>query len=134
MFATENVEKQIDTSQKRILIIEDEVMMGFLLDDMLTLLGYDIAGLAQSINDANEQIEHESFDAAILDVNLNGQKTFGLAAQLQEKNVPFLFSTGYDKGSLPEAFRGLPTLQKPYNQTQLGNLLNELLNDFAPAA
>jgi DNA-binding response OmpR family regulator len=95
-------------AHKRILVIEDEIMMAFLLEEMLLALGYDIAGTAANIDEATKQIAHQSFDAAILDVNLNGKNTFDLAAQLQEKNRPFLFSTGYDAASLPEKYLNCP--------------------------
>lgn len=112
---------------KRILIIEDETMMTFLLDDMLTELGYNIAGIAQRFDEASDKIEYEGFDAAILDVNLNGQSTFALADMLQKKNMPFIFSTGYDQASLPEKYRTYPALQKPYSQAQLASHLELLL-------
>ena len=117
-----------DLTSKRILIIEDEMMMSFMLDDMVTALGYEVAGIAPHVEEASEQIEHQSFDAAILDVNLGGKDTFGLADQLQEKNLPFLFSTGYDPESLPDRYRNCPTLQKPYSMTQLGSRLKTLLS------
>jgi DNA-binding response OmpR family regulator len=114
-----------DTGRKRVLIIEDEMMMASMLDDMLNELGYETAGMAQNFDNAINKIEHESFDAAILDVNLNGHRT--LADILHDRNLPFVFSTGYNQESLPEVYRNFPALQKPYTMAQLGTRLETIL-------
>ncbi len=126
-FMETTLEKPVDGRHKRVLIIEDELMMAMMLDYMLTGLGYDSAGTAQCLDEALSKIDQESFEAVILDVNLNGQSTFDLAEVLEKKHVPFVFSTGYDKDVLPEKYRYYPILQKPYSQAQLGNRLNAIL-------
>lgn len=115
-------------ARKRFLIVEDEVMMVFLLDEMLTILGYDIVATASSLDKALEKVETVSFDAAILDINLNGERSYTVADELQKKGTPFFFSTGYAQSSLPEGYRSIPTLQKPYHMDQLQLYTERLLN------
>jgi DNA-binding response OmpR family regulator len=119
--------KALESVHLRILVVEDEVMLVFMLEEILTALGYDIAGTASNLKEAGDQIEHTSFDAAILDVNLVGQSTFDLADQLQKKNIPFIFSTAYSLDTLPLKYQNYPVLQKPYTMAQLGSRLETLL-------
>ena len=58
---------------KRILVVEDELMIRMLLEDMLGELGYTVAAEAAHIDEALEAAKNADFDIAILDVNLNGQ-------------------------------------------------------------
>lgn len=66
------------------------------------------------------------FDLAILDVNLEGQEIFPVAEILAERNLPFIFVTGYGAAGLPEHFRGRPTLQKPFQSEKLEAALIDL--------
>jgi CheY-like chemotaxis protein len=65
------------------------------------------------------------FDAAILDLNLAGESTFGVAAALAERGVPFAFATGYGAGGLPPEWRSRPTLQKPFTSADVARVLLE---------
>ena len=59
------------------------------------------------------------FNAAILDVNLDGQEIYPVADILAKRGLPFVFVTGYGERSLPEPYRGRPALQKPFQAEQL---------------
>ena len=59
------------------------------------------------------------FNAAILDVNLDGQEIYPVADILAQRGLPFVFVTGYGERSLPEPYRGRPALQKPFQAEQL---------------
>ena len=39
-------------------------------------------------------LDAEAIDAAVLDINLNGQKNYPVADALAARRVPFVFSTG----------------------------------------
>ena len=67
------------------------------------------------------------FNAAILDVNLDGQEIYPVADILTERGLPFVFVTGYGERSLPEPYRGRPALQKPFQAEQLKTTLAGLL-------
>src|SRR5450755_3793242 len=87
-------------SGRRVLVVEDEMIVAWLLQDMLADLGCVVVGPAASINEALVMIDAEAFDVAVLDVNLNGKMSYPIADVLASRGVPFLFSTGYDKDRL----------------------------------
>jgi CheY-like chemotaxis protein len=104
---------------RRILVVEDELLIGMLLEDMLVDLGYEVAATASSFDDALQLAREGEFDGAILDVNVNGQEIFPVADVLAGRQIPFLFATGYGERGLPPAFQERPTLQKPFQQEAL---------------
>src|ERR1700677_3359551 len=99
---------------KRVLVVEDELMIRMLLQDMLADLGHTVAGEAGRIDEAVELAKQGEFDIAILDVNLNGQPISPVVEILIERGVPFVFATGYGQRGVPEPYRKTPTLQKPF--------------------
>ncbi|WP_296521039.1 response regulator [Rhodoplanes sp.] len=109
---------------KNILVVEDEIMIRMLLEDMLGDLGYTIAGAVGRIEDAIKLARTGEFDMAILDVNLNGQTVSPVAEILEARGLPFVFATGYGERGLPERFMNRPTLQKPFQQENLGKILS----------
>ena len=121
-------------SGRRVLVVEDEMIVAWLLEDMLADLGCAVVGPAARVNQALAMIDAEAIDAAVLDVNLNGQKSYPVADALAARGVPFVFSTGYDKESLPNGYQSLPVLQKPFNRSELGDTLAKLLTPEEPSA
>jgi CheY-like chemotaxis protein len=122
-------------SGRRVLVVEDEMMVAWLLEDMLADLGCAVVGPAGSVNQALAMIDAgEAIDVAVLDVNLNGQTSYPVADALAARGVPFVFSTGYDKDRLLEDYRTFPVLQKPYHQSELGDTLAKLLSPQEPSA
>jgi CheY-like chemotaxis protein len=115
------------TSPARILVVEDEYLIRMLLEDMLADLGHTVAAAVGTIAEAKEAAATGEFDCAMLDVNLDGQQIFPVADILMQRGLPFVFVTGYGEGSLPEAYRGRPSLQKPFHAEKLEQTLNGLL-------
>ncbi len=113
---------------KRVLIVEDELMIRMLLEDMLSELGYSIAAEAGRIDEALEAAKTAEFDLAILDVNLNGQTIAPVAEALVARGMPFVFATGYGERGLPEAYRDRPTLKKPFQMDGLSRTLQSALD------
>jgi DNA-binding response OmpR family regulator len=111
----------------RILVVEDEYLIRMLLEDMVADLGHDVAAAVGTIAEARELASTADFQAAILDVNLDGEQIFPVADILAERGLPFAFITGYGEGSLPDAYRGRPALPKPFQIAQLESTLNGLL-------
>lgn len=111
------------SGRRRILVVEDELLIGMLLEDMLTDLGYEVAATASRVDDALRLANEREIDAAILDVNLNGQEIYPVADVLAGRKIPFLFATGYGERGLPAAFQQRPTLQKPFQQDALESKL-----------
>jgi CheY-like chemotaxis protein len=107
------------TAGKRILVVEDEVMIRMLLQDMLIDLGHTLAGEAGHIDEALALAKRADFDVAILDVNLNGRPISPVVEVLIERGLPFVFATGYGAHGVPAPYQRTPTLQKPFQADTL---------------
>ena len=117
-----------ELTAKRILVVEDELMIRMLLEDMLSELGYTVTAEAARIDEALEAAKSAEFDVAILDVNLNGQTIAPVAEALAARGTPFVFATGYGERGLPEAYRDRPTLKKPFQMDGLSRMLETALS------
>jgi CheY-like chemotaxis protein len=113
---------------RRILVVEDEMMIAMLVEDMLAELGCSVVGPAHALEAAlNLARTEQGIDAALLDVNLGGQPVFAVADALREKGVPAIFSTGYGDAGLRDIDRGSQVLQKPFRAGDLARALNAAL-------
>jgi len=104
---------------RRLLLIEDETLVGMMMHDTLTELGFHVIGPVNTLSDAAEAIKREDFHAAILDVNLNGEFIYPLADVVAARGLPFVFVTGYGADGIDPRFAGVPVLQKPIEIDQL---------------
>jgi CheY-like chemotaxis protein len=120
-------------SNRRVLLVEDEMLVAWLIEDMLADLGCAVIGPASSVNQALAMIDAEATDAAVLDLNLNGQMSYPVADALAAHGVPFAISTGYDKDTLPHDYRACPVLQKPVQRSELSDALAKLLTPKEPS-
>ena len=116
---------------KRVLVVEDELMIRMLLEGMLTDLGYTVAAEAGSIEEAVALAKEREFDIAILDVNLNGKPITPVAEILNARGVPFVFASGYGQRGVPEPYRSSPTLQKPFQVEALAQAIDAALKAAA---
>jgi CheY-like chemotaxis protein len=109
---------------KRVLVVEDEAIVAMLLENILDDIGCAVIGPALTLQQADELVAQESaIDAAILDVNLHGERIYPVAEILAGRNVPIAFATGYGEGGLDGAWRGRPTVQKPYTIADIVRVL-----------
>jgi DNA-binding response OmpR family regulator len=111
----------------RILLVEDEYLPATEVADMLDALGIEVIGPIPDLEGAMAVAGRETFDGAILDVNLRGEAVFPVAEQLLARNTPFLFATGYDEWVLPERFRDFPRLTKPFDKLSLERMTLRML-------
>ena len=109
------------------MIVEDEYLIRLLLEDMLVEFGCSIAAVASNIEDGKKAAQTAEIDLAILDVNIDGQQVFPIADILRGRGVPFIFITGYGARGLPEGYRDMPTLQKPFQVQDLKATLTRVL-------
>jgi CheY-like chemotaxis protein len=77
----------------------------------------EVLGPVPEVNDALALLASGAAqpDAAILDVNLGGQMVFPVVEVLRQRGVPFIFLTGYDPWSLPQAYADVPCFEKPFD-------------------
>jgi len=129
MFPDASAEPSVGAPERkrRVLIVEDEGAIGMLLEDMLNELGYEVAGLAARLAEGLRKAETETFDCAILDVNLDGRPSFPIAEALRRRGIPFLFVTGYGAKGVDPNFAADPVLAKPFMQGELAAALSKLL-------
>ena len=101
------------------------------LEEMLQELGYTIVGPASTLQEGLKLAQSASVDAAILDVNLNGARSFPIADVLASRSVPHFFATGY--GSAEAVVRrGVEIVRKPFREEVIAAALNRLLRPSAP--
>jgi len=110
----------------RVLVVEDEMAVAMLIEDMIAELAYEVAAIVPRLEDAMQYRDGDNFDLAILDVHLNGKTVFPFAAELEEREIPFLFVTAYGPRGVPEKFRHHQILQKPFGPVELRRALMEL--------
>ena len=115
-------------ASKRVLIVEDELMIRMLLEGMLTDLGHSVAAEAGDLDEAISLAKQAEFDLAVLDVNLNGTPVTPVVEILVERGVPFIFASGYGQRGLPEAYRTAPILQKPFQADALEDAIQAVAN------
>lgn len=98
-----------------------------MIEDMLADLGCASVSSAATVNQAIALIESQSFDAAMLDMNLNGNMTYIVADTLAAHDVPFAFSTGYSGDDIRDGYRDRPVLKKPFMDKELVEVFTHLL-------
>jgi CheY-like chemotaxis protein len=112
--------------KRRALVVEDEVLVAMLVEEMLGDLGCEVAALSTHLDEALRLAKGDNFDFAVLDINLNGTRSFPIADLLADRGVPFLFATGYGAGILPERHAKAVILHKPYSLEDLRAALARL--------
>jgi CheY-like chemotaxis protein len=104
---------------KHVLLLEDEYFQAADLQNILESEDIRVSGPASRVSDALGILGQEQVDAAILDVNVAGEKCYPVADWLVQRRIPFLFLTGYDGRHLPPAYRDVMRLSKPASAEQL---------------
>ena len=99
---------------RRILIVEDEYIVAMSLCHALECLGAVLIGPVPSVEKAIKTIESApDIDAAILDINLNGVMAYAVADLLLSRNIPFVFSSGYETDVLRARYPQIRNCPKP---------------------
>lgn len=103
-----------------ILIVEDEFLIAADLEAQIREDGGKTVRLALSLEAAEQELKKGSdLAGVILDVNVGGATSFGLADALMEAGLPFVFFTGYRSISIPDRFVGVPRIAKPASWREL---------------
>lgn len=114
-------------SGRRVLVIEDEMLILMMIEDMLADLGCDSVAVASKIGPAISLIEGQDFDTAMLDMNLDGIESYPIADALKAREVPYFFSTGNSLTNMKDGYRDQDVLKKPFTFEQLSNMLSRSL-------
>lgn len=108
------------------LIVEDEIIVAFALEDMLIDMGVAVT-LASTVEQAMVELDTRQPSFAVLDVNVHGLKSYPIAARLRRSAIPMIFATGYGDAEHPPEFADTPTLTKPYTREHLAEALARLI-------
>jgi CheY-like chemotaxis protein len=99
----------------RILILEDDPFIALDLQGILESEGHEIVGIFESLADAYEHLE-DGFDYALLDIDVVGGKSFGIAAALAERHIPFAFVSASRPADVPHSLRQVAFIPKPFEE------------------
>lgn len=112
---------------KRVLVVEDEMFVLMMMEGMLADLGCESIVSAATVDRALALIDGQALDAALLDVNLDGNKSHPVADALAACGVPFVFVTGYGGSGIRESDHDRPLLTKPFGFERLVKTLTDLV-------
>lgn len=119
-----------EVAARRIFIAEDNALVMMSLEGLVEDMGWELVGPAETLEQANKFADECEADVALLDVNLNGERSFPAAERLAERGVPVVFATGYDRElDLPAALADAKIVQKPFRLESLEETLKELTGD-----
>jgi DNA-binding NtrC family response regulator len=111
---------------KRILVIEDEFLVGLEIHSVLTEAGFGVVGPATTVPAALKHISQGDFDAALVDANLGGDSIEGVTAALADRGTPFVLLTGYSRKSLPPQLANVPLIEKPFDRRTIIDTVQRL--------
>ncbi|WP_119303689.1 response regulator [Dongia deserti] len=107
-----------DLAGARVLLLEDEFLIAMDAEQVLLGLGAETVKIASTLAEAEQLASNCHFDAAMLDVNINGQVSFPLAESLWRRGVAVVFATGYEMKNQPFPEFAL-CVTKPYTSADL---------------
>src|SRR5215212_3638063 len=106
--------------KKKVLIVEDQFVEANDLQLMLRKAGYEVCGIARSVDIAEEMIKKETPSLVLLDIFLKGKRTgIDLARQLKEENIAFIYlSANSNEDVLSQAKKTEPYgfIVKPFRE------------------
>ena len=115
-------------SGRRVLVVEDEYFLAEDIVQTLKEMGARIVGPVGELEEATNLVNADvAIDAAVVDVNLRNELAFPLARILRARNVPFVFTTGYDCGSIEQEFQDVQHWEKPLDLAAMARDLVDLI-------
>jgi DNA-binding response OmpR family regulator len=113
--------KQMDCPMRapRILVVEDQYLLGLDLVEQLKDAGFEPLGPVPSVERALNMLQQTDCDAAILDVNLRNENSAPIARALEGQRKPFIVVSGYTTEQLPPGFESATVLLKPVRPAAL---------------
>jgi DNA-binding response OmpR family regulator len=120
--------------RQNILLVEDQAVIAMDIADVLAEIGIDVGASAYSVEEARDYLWRQPFDAALLELKVRGEPTFGLADWLTAWNVPTVFLTDRHRGELPERHRDRPRVHKPLDPRELAFKVARATGVLAPVA
>jgi len=107
---------------RRIIVVEDEPLVAFDNEHMLSAAGYEVVATVDNVADALKVIETEELDLVLSDIRLSGDGSgIDVARAAHDRGLPVLFVTG----NCDDVARrlGIGCLAKPYSSADLRTAL-----------
>ena len=114
------------TKTKRVLVIEDEALVGMMIEDFLGDFGYSVVGPIENMQAAVFLAATEQIDVAVVDINISGQIATAVADKLIEREIPFLFVSGNEK-MRGARYASISLLRKPFEPEDLRDAVERVL-------
>jgi CheY-like chemotaxis protein len=111
---------------KRVLVVEDMAIVAHEIEFILKKMQCDVVGPVAELDDAMQMVREAAMDGVILDVDLHGTESYPIADELQARGIPFIFTTGYGVGSMPQKYHSHPRLEKPFGMKDLATKLAQM--------
>jgi two-component SAPR family response regulator len=113
----------------RVMIVEDEALIAMTIAHLVASYGYEVVGPFGKVSRALDSLHEEPVDAAVLDVQLDRDIVFPVAAELAARKIPFAFLTAHQAQTFPEKFKGMQRVSKPFQQSELKRTLSRLIRN-----
>jgi CheY-like chemotaxis protein len=113
---------------RRVLLVEDEPLVGMMIEDMLEQLGHQVVAVAPRLQQALALAAELQFDLAMLDINLAGEESFPVADLLRQRDIPFFFVSGYGSPGLDNRHGYARLLRKPFAPQDLQRMLDDVFD------
>ena len=111
----------------RVLVVEDEMLVSLLIEETLAGEACVIVGPFDRVGSALVSAQTEALDAAVLDVNVAGEKVYPLAEALAARRIPFLFVSGYGRNAIPHDRPAWRVCEKPFKEEELLAMLEQVI-------
>ena len=116
---------------RRVMIVEDELLVAMLIEDTLREHGFDVVGPFTNLTDAIAAAQTETADIALLDVNLRGQRVYPVAELLEARGIPFLLLSGYGSDAVPPNHAHWDVCGKPFLPSELTRQMEAIMGRSA---
>jgi DNA-binding response OmpR family regulator len=116
---------------RKILVVEDDRLIATHVEELLSEAGANVQ-VASTTNEAKEALGATRFDAAVLDVHLENERSYELADALLSQGTPFLFLSGYL--TIRAGYQHLPFIPKPFSPEKVLSAVEGLFAQGKPGA
>jgi DNA-binding response OmpR family regulator len=115
-------------SNIRILIVEDDPFIAMDIESAVAEQLGDKAELiiVESVEEAR-RAALSSLSCALLDIDVVGGKTFGVAESLRANGTPFAFVSGSTPNDVPRPLRDVRFLRKPFSTREIASFVSNAI-------
>ncbi|MEO5812047.1 MAG: response regulator [Rhodanobacter sp.] len=110
-----------------VLLVEDDAIVAMLVEQILLDMDLQVLVVA-TLDNALIEAEMATFDAAVIDMYLRGDRAGELIDVLVRSSVPFMVLSGADQSTFHAAHPQITVLGKPFDKGELERCVRALLS------